>query len=294
VLLASDIAMPEGEPQLLQVVDIPLATAAPSLHQPENWMLASGRWRSVRTRPNDADTRMLLSHLVPGPHLLGGQTDRVPFEIAQREGVGASLAIIRIVDPHLEATIRPDGVHVRLRFELAGTRYNLVVTDPFVESAVRNGASNLSGMGYAMDRLCAAVSLSEPFMPAGSTSMFCFKLIAGVFSLPSAPPPNVTTGSAKPSTSRLAITEGAPSGASVENDAYEQASTLTARRRTAIETQLPGLLERYPRAYSSWTDDEDEHLRALIERQLPISTLAELHRRHPGSIRSRLKHLGLD
>jgi hypothetical protein len=74
---------------------------------------------------------------------------------------------------------------------------------------------------------------------------------------------------------------------------FDSASSLTSSQRAVIEVKQPGLLDRYPRAYSAWSAAEDEHLRRLTEQGATATQLSDLHGRHPGSIRSRLKHLGV-
>lgn len=50
---------------------------------------------------------------------------------------------------------------------------------------------------------------------------------------------------------------------------------------------------RYPRAYKKWTEDEDVRLKFEYGKGLGIQPLSEMFQRQPGSIRSRLRKLGL-
>lgn len=51
--------------------------------------------------------------------------------------------------------------------------------------------------------------------------------------------------------------------------------------------------KQYPRAYESWTYQEEEKLRSLYHRKLSIHEIASDLQRKPGAIRSRLKKLNL-
>jgi hypothetical protein len=84
------------------------------------------------------------------------------------------------------------------------------------------------------------------------------------------------------------------SGASVSAEPYETETTLSPQAYADLKERSPGLLEQYPRAYSSWTDDEDRHLTQLYRLSLGVERMAELHGRQPGAITSRVSKLGLD
>lgn len=56
---------------------------------------------------------------------------------------------------------------------------------------------------------------------------------------------------------------------------------------------LETVRQRYPRAYEKWTEDEDVRLKIEYGKGLGIQPLSEMFQRQPGSIRSRLRKLGL-
>lgn len=70
---------------------------------------------------------------------------------------------------------------------------------------------------------------------------------------------------------------------------YDKPSSLSAKRRS----RWPELYEVHPRAYSSWTSEEDDHLRDLHALGLELRMIAELHGRDIGGVQSRLGKLGL-
>jgi hypothetical protein len=74
---------------------------------------------------------------------------------------------------------------------------------------------------------------------------------------------------------------------------FDAPSTVSAETRAEQESRRPGLFDRHPRAYSRWTNAEDDHLRTLDSAGLSVSEIAALHGRQPSAISSRLKKLGL-
>jgi hypothetical protein len=57
--------------------------------------------------------------------------------------------------------------------------------------------------------------------------------------------------------------------------------------------RIAELRKTYPRAYTPWTKSADDQLVKLHTAEATISELAKQLERHPGGIRSRLRHLGL-
>lgn len=51
------------------------------------------------------------------------------------------------------------------------------------------------------------------------------------------------------------------------------------------------LRHEYPKAYATWTQEEDDRLRNLYAQNKPIKELADIFQRKPSAIRSRLKKL---
>jgi len=51
------------------------------------------------------------------------------------------------------------------------------------------------------------------------------------------------------------------------------------------------LHHEYPKAYATWTQEEDDRLRSLYAQNKPIKELADIFQRKPSAIRSRLKKL---
>ena len=51
--------------------------------------------------------------------------------------------------------------------------------------------------------------------------------------------------------------------------------------------------QQYPRAYEKWVEEEDTYLKDRYSEGFSVEELAELLRRQPGAIRSRLRRFGL-
>lgn len=56
---------------------------------------------------------------------------------------------------------------------------------------------------------------------------------------------------------------------------------------------LESIRRQYPRAYEKWTKEEDVRLKIEYDKGLGIQPLSEMLQRQPGSIRSRLRKLGI-
>jgi Dual OB-containing domain len=166
-----------GAPQLLDIVDIPLAAARPGAHQPENWLLDPGFYWVKRGRFDAARLPELLDP--PGPlwlngvHTYNGRNDEIPTE--QLGGLGGSLRFIWV--PALRIQVFQPGIafgdarrRVQAQFIYGQEEYRLWVTDPPVEErylAFPDGVHEL-GASYL------TVSVGEPF------GARCYKLVAAV------------------------------------------------------------------------------------------------------------------
>ncbi len=166
----------------LDIVSIDLTHHDPRPHQPENWRIASNRWRFVRAIPSDKAATFLAPYLSAGPDLLGNSRDRIPYtELSARPGT-ASLAIVEPNRIRWDITSRgPGNRRVRARFNLAGEEYNLSVTDPefeFMLIRVNDGLHDNAAVGFKNEqRIMLTISLGEPW--EGD----CYKLVAAVLAL---------------------------------------------------------------------------------------------------------------
>ncbi len=164
------------DPELLDIIEIPLLRPKPKGYQRENWLLNPSRqWRKVGrlgwdnlTQLADPDAPLWTN----GFHSWGGENDQVPVEI-----VGAhdtSLRMVRVDD--LTVTVaepsRPSANYpiLRGRFSHCNETYCFRITDPAIES----GSVDLPYREYPVGERYLTVSLGEPF--EGNA----YKLIAAI------------------------------------------------------------------------------------------------------------------
>lgn len=165
--------------QILDVITIPMIKPVPYLHQAENHLIDDEYYWERQGRGTFQDVEELVQPMV-GPLWINGKStyhgmnDKVPE--AELGTLGDSLQLIRPESVRLEVQAesgfngRPGKRSVRARFESAGSKYLLKVTDPLVEDEYlvkANGA-------YELENAILCVSLSEPFHD------FAFKLVAAI------------------------------------------------------------------------------------------------------------------
>ncbi len=166
-----------SDPQVLDIIDVPLVEPRPDGHQQENWLLDPEQYwvRSGRLpfsgldRLADGTGNLWLN----GHHTYNGRNDQLPVE--QAAEVQRSLRLVRVDRLQLkvfapgEAFDNPKR-RVQARFRSGGDDYWLWVTDPVVERAY---LARQDG-DYPIGRCFLTVSLGEPF------NGFCYKLVAAV------------------------------------------------------------------------------------------------------------------
>ncbi len=168
-----------GEPQLLDIIDIPLLEARPTYYQQENWLLdPQRRWQRVgRVSPEDLDRLIdpVGALWIDGDSSARGRNDRIPFSDAA--SLDSSLCLIKVdslkvtVSPPSKAASRVDSPPVlRGRFRHNDAEYGLRITDPESEA----GAASLEYRDYQIGERYLTISLGGPL--AG----FSYKLIANI------------------------------------------------------------------------------------------------------------------
>ena len=166
-----------SDPQVLDIIDIPLLEPRPQDHQTENWLVDPVCYWEKAARLSPFDLPALLDPGTPlwidGFSTYKGRNDTIP--IAAIGSVSDSLRLIRV--DRLELVVcRPGEAfgnnkrRVQGRFRYAGTTYALWVTDPKYE---RMYLAKLDGT-YQLGKCYLTISLGEQFR--GS----CYKLIAAV------------------------------------------------------------------------------------------------------------------
>jgi hypothetical protein len=165
------------EPQLLDILDIPLEGQGPDYGcQPENRLLAPGAWQKAGSI--SAAEVMKYVDAVDERPLFYNYVDRVPMTAFRRipPDRWRSLQLVHCchADFHRDARKPEDW---RATFEYRGAEYaDLKVTDPVAETRL--------GRGERLDGPCVlTVSLGGAFRPTNTSREYCFKLVAAVLRL---------------------------------------------------------------------------------------------------------------
>ena len=167
----------DGEdPQLLDVIAVPILNPRPKTYQRENWLLdPSRRWSRVG-QLQWADLPGLTDQDQPlwinGYSSRGGQNDQVP--VAETADIDNSLRLIQVdyLTVIVSEPARPSANYpiLRGRFSYHGDEYCFRITDPESES----GSVDLPYGEYRVGDRYLTVSLGEPF--EGNA----YKLIAAI------------------------------------------------------------------------------------------------------------------
>ncbi len=166
------------EPQLLDVIDVPLRLALPKNHQQENWLLdPDRRWRNIgQITPSqlvefvDQDSPLWIN----GHSTANGINDRVPFSSAGF--LNNSLRLIRVDGIELVVS-RPGQAfgsnrrRLQGHFRYHGADYWLWVTDPIYE---RQYFRQPNG-NYSIGECFLTLSLGEPYNDG-----YVYKLVAAI------------------------------------------------------------------------------------------------------------------
>lgn len=165
------------DPQVLDVIDVPVLEARPGTFQSENWLLDPGYYWSKVSRLDANDLGDYVDNegalwLNVGS-TMAGLNDEIPVE--QANELTTSLTLVHV--PAVRISVFSPGAafgnpkrRVQARFKLGGDDYWLWVTDPTYERrylAQDNGE-------YALGPCYMTVSLGEPY------GGYAYKLVAAI------------------------------------------------------------------------------------------------------------------
>lgn len=164
------------EPQLLDIIDVPLVNPSPTSHQQENWLLDPGWfWIKAGNFPYGSLTWAAEPPQplwINGHHTYNGLNDCVPIE--QIGNINSSLKLIAVDDLQIHVYVSWDRRRVQAKFSFDDIYYHLWVTDPVIERKYYSYHDGLYNLGARY----LTVSLGEPYMDK------CYKLVAAVFGEP--------------------------------------------------------------------------------------------------------------
>ena len=168
-----------SDPQVLDIIDIPVLEPQPKGYQTENWLLDPDYYWEQEGRFSRLDLAELVDSVAPlwieRQSAYQGRNDRISLESVG--SVSESLRLVHVES--LELSVFKPGEafgnpkrRVQGRFSHAGSSYGLWVTDPEIE---RTYLAKPDG-NYKNGECYLTISLGEPFK--GS----CYKLIAAIIS----------------------------------------------------------------------------------------------------------------
>lgn len=169
------------EPQLLDLIDLPLLELAPNGCQTENWLLDhSTKWQ----RAGRADVGQLVGYCdrqktiwVNGYSTKRGENDEIPLDEA--DALHNSLMLIQV--PWIKLVVYENDKSKKLCargwFPYGGEMYGLRITDPTIEDECFHGEVRLHSLGEAF----LTISLTEPLRKEmGSGRLYRYKVIAAI------------------------------------------------------------------------------------------------------------------
>lgn len=162
-----------GDPELLDIVDIPMLKHSPKGYQRENWLLDSGgQWEKSGVFEWSDLYKLVETNDTLWPNGYHKNNDRIPDREANKEI--DSLRLIHVDGLRLRWERGERRWGIRGYFNFAEKDYSLSVTDPHIEQrygAQKNQVHRLGGCFLT-------ISLGEPFYG------YCYKLIAAVMEKP--------------------------------------------------------------------------------------------------------------
>jgi hypothetical protein len=174
-----------NEASLLDIIEVEVTEHRPKPYQPENWILKEQPWELINRIPPREAYLVLQSHVELGSTIFGNQGDRVPYAGLQTCPIAGSLTLVEPTEISwfIGQSIRGKR-QTRTHFKLGDVWFDIAVTDPVWEKSLSNldfGIYPKEAAGISInDRVLFTVSLGGPFNGE------CYKLIAGVFVLPTA------------------------------------------------------------------------------------------------------------
>lgn len=165
----------DGEPAVLDLIEVPLIRANPHSCQTENWLVSPDDWWTKIGNvswDNAYDLAESPEELwFNGQHTYLGINDEIPWRISK--SYTSSLCLIYAPSVDISVSTSFDKTKVRAAFSYRDVRYNLSLTDSIWEPHFRG-----QGRGtYRLNDCLLTISLSEPFKKNGG-EFYQYKLVA--------------------------------------------------------------------------------------------------------------------
>ena len=183
-LSAADCSYEDGaRVALLDVVSVPVISASPELHHPEDFLIDETAWWTKERAAGEDDFALIRTAIRRGGLLLGNDANKVPYSELERKPVVSSLALIEPQDLIFRVVRRPLGTNLQARagFRFGEVAYDLPVTDVAWEETLKalgKGDHSPATAGIGDDkRILLTVTLGDPNVG------HCYKLVAGLVAL---------------------------------------------------------------------------------------------------------------
>jgi hypothetical protein len=171
------------DPEVMDIIDVPLERAQPKNYQQENWLIAKGKQVACDGSLPWGDLQNLVDP--PGNLWVNGQsTARGLNDQIALPGAAAlmtSLRLLRVPSMKLSVFTYYGKKRVQGSFSHEGANYWLWVTDPRYEEPYKAKHEGVYDIGESF----LTISLSEPFVEKNA----CYKLIAAIMERPRGPKP---------------------------------------------------------------------------------------------------------
>lgn len=172
-----------AQPEVLDVMNVPLLQARPAGCQTENWLIDPARqW----TKDDEVDWP-LISTWAENPDVLfanagstyAGQNDEIPNTTA--EGLPNSLVLVQVPTLSIRVYAGYGGApKLQAQFQYKGFPYWLGITDPLIEAEFYPKGLGMYPVGPSL--LC--ISLSMPFTKTNGDGEYRYKLVAAIIRQP--------------------------------------------------------------------------------------------------------------
>lgn len=190
------------EPELFDIIRIPIIRHEPKCHHPENYLIHySYKWQILGQTSLEQARKLIKPEIEKNssqPVLLGNFDKLILYEDLERNPLKSSLTIIK--PQTLKWQIKYNShnsqakKNFRCLFSLSDNSYDLPITDPmwinklnYLEEGIyscEQVIEKLNLENFEVDKFRLTISLSEPFQPSlHSSQECCYKLVASVINV---------------------------------------------------------------------------------------------------------------
>jgi hypothetical protein len=169
----------------LDIVRIYVEEPCPKKHHPENWQAADEPWEVVNTKLTVAGAKALVTAIQDGPDIFVSNGISLNYDELVQSPLLNSLTVVVPKDPYFYyKERRGKSNQARARFELGDNKYNLAITDTKFEKTILSESIEYSPELDSDEAMVFTISLTEPHGGDTREDKACYKLVAGIFTVP--------------------------------------------------------------------------------------------------------------